>query len=347
MFSVIIGTYNGAKTLAVALDALEAQVTDIKYEILVINDASIDSTAEIATRPSVRLINLDVNQGHGHTLNVGLAESRGQFLAMMDDDCVPPQRWIHQLGAAWNSVHPDVTMIGGLVEPFEIDTFNRRYVAFRRPLRHQEAEVGEDAGFWRRLHYQFSPPRGRSEPRAVYFAVGANMSVRVDAAREVGGFSEVPGSGEEESLARSLRSRFGPLTVQLFPSIVMHHKFHPSLRDTLRRSRQYGRGSGRDWVKDRDIPSVAPLLPCAALIAGIVAIVSPVSSIVVFVLSPYVLYWRWFEWLRSGGSRETIVYPYVQAGEDLANSLGFAEGAWREFARRRQVERASSHDSSG
>jgi glycosyltransferase involved in cell wall biosynthesis len=343
MFSVVIGTYNGGHTLAVALAALEAQITEFTYEILVINDASTDSTAEIATRPGIRLINLEANRGHGHTLNVGLAEARGQFMAMMDDDCVPPQRWIQQLGVAWNSVGPDVTMIGGLVEPFEINTFNRRYVAFRRPLRHQEAEISEDAGFWPRLLYQFSPPKVRSDPHPVYFAVGANMTVRVDAAREVGGFTEVPGSGEEESLARSLRLRFGPKTVQLFPSIVMRHNFHPSLRDTFRRSRHYGRGSGRDWVRDQDIPSLAPLLPCAALVAGVVAIVSPVSSLVVFVLSPYVLYWQWFTWLRAGGSREAIVYPYVQAGEDLANSLGFAEGAWRELGRRRQVRHRSFH----
>jgi hypothetical protein len=62
-----------------------------------------------------------------------------------------------------------------------------------------------------------------------------------------------------------------------------------------------------------------------------------VSSLLVFVLSPYLLYWRWFTWLREGGPREAIVYPYVQAGEDLVNSLGFAEGAWREHGRRRKV----------
>jgi glycosyltransferase involved in cell wall biosynthesis len=347
MFSVVIGTYNGARTLSMALDALEAQITEFSYEILVINDASTDSTVEIASRPSVRLINLELNQGHGHTLNVGLGEARGQFMAMMDDDCVPPQRWIQQLGIAWNSVGPDVTMIGGLVEPFETDTFNRRYVAFRRPLRHQEAQVSEDAGFWTRLRYQLSPPDIRSDPRPVYFTVGANMSVRVQSAREVGGFSETPGSGEEESLARPLRSRFGPLTVQLFPSIVMRHNFHPLLRDTFRRSRSYGRASGREWVRDRDVPSLAPLLPCATLVAALVAVVSPVSSLAVLILSPYILYRRWFTWLRAGGSSEAIVYPYVQAGEDLANNVGFAQGAWRELRMRRRLSKRSSRGSLG
>jgi len=346
MFSVVIGTYNGARTLGLALDALDSQVSDFTYETLVINDASTDATAEIASRPSVRLINLDQNRGHGHALNVGLAEACGQFMAMMDDDCVPPPRWIQELGEAWNSVAEEVTMIGGLVEPYETDTFNRRYVAYRRPLRHQGEEVSEDAGFWQRLRYQYSPPSLGPNPGPVYFAVGANMSVRVRAAREVGGFSEVPGSGEEESLARPLRSKFGPQTVQLFPSIVMYHNFHPSLRDTLRRSRNYGRGSGRDWVRDRDIPSLSPLLPCAALVAGVVAVFSPLAGLVVLVLSPYALYRRWMAWRKAGGPREAVVYPYIQAGEELANNLGFAEGAWRELGTRRRLRRWS-HDSPG
>jgi glycosyltransferase involved in cell wall biosynthesis len=335
-FTVLIGTFNGSRTLGLALDAIEEQVTDYTYEVLVVNDGSTDSTADVARRPGVRLINLDTNQGHGHALNVGLANANGQYVAMMDDDCVPPKEWIQQLGLAWTKVDPEVSMIGGLVEPFETDTFNRRYVEFRRPLKHQEAGIDETAGFWARLLYQFSPPTVRLDPRTVYFTVGANMSVRADTARQAGGFTEVRGAGEEESLARPLRARFGPDTVQLFPEIVMRHNFHPSLRDTLRRSRAYGRANGSDWIKNHDIPSISPLLPCATLVAGLIAVVSPVSSLVVLVLSPYVLYRRWYGWMKSRGFRESIVYPYIQASEDIASNVGFAQGAWLEFRSRRK-----------
>jgi glycosyltransferase involved in cell wall biosynthesis len=331
MFSVVIGTFNGARTLATALDALDEQITEFSFEILVVNDASTDATAEIANRPNIRVIDVTPNQGHGHALNVGLGAARGQFMAMLDDDCVPPPQWIQSLGMAWNRVGPDVTMIGGLVEPFETNTFNRRYVAFRRPLRHQEAVIDESAGLWPRLTHHLRPPELRLDPRAVYYTVGANMSVRVQAAREAGGFGEARGSGEEESLARPLRSRFGPNTVQLFPDIVMQHNFDASLRDTMRRSRSYGFGSGRDWVKSRGIPSLSPLLPIAVVTAGAVAIVSPVLSVVLFVLSPFALYRRWFSWRRRAKTREVILYPYVQAGEELANNVGFIQGAWREF----------------
>ncbi|MGB8197096.1 MAG: glycosyltransferase family 2 protein [Acidimicrobiales bacterium] len=336
MFSVLIGTFNGARTLGNALDALGNQITEFLYEIIVVNDGSTDATADIASRPGIRLINLDHNSGHGHALNVGLAEAKGQFLAMMDDDCVPPNDWIQQLGLAWKSVGLDVSVIGGVVEPYETDTFNRRYVQFRRPLVHQEAQVDETAGFWTRLHYQFSPPSARLEPRPVYFTVGANMSVRVSAARDAGGFTEVPGAGEEESLARPLRARYGTNTIQLFPSIVMRHNFHPSLRDTLRRSRNYGRASGSDWAKNRDIPSISPLLPCATVVAGLIAVASPASSLVVLALSPYILYRRWFSWLRAHSAREAIVYPYVQAAEDFASNVGFIQGAWAELRLRHE-----------
>lgn len=283
MFSVAIGTFNGSRTLGMALDALEAQETEFSYEVIVINDASTDATPEISQRPNVRLVNLTTNSGHGHTLNVGLAEAKGRFMALMDDDCVPPPEWIQELGEAWESVGPDVTMIGGLVEPLETDTFNRRYVAFRRPLRHQEAEINEHAGLWARLRFQFSPPLDRFDQRPVFYTVGANMSVRVDVAREAGGFSDARGAGEEESLARPLRSRFGSDTVQLFPNIVMRHSFDASLRDTFRRSHSYGRTNGRVWVRDRHIPSLAPLFPCAALVALFVAVVSPLTSLMVIV----------------------------------------------------------------
>lgn len=336
MFTVVIGTFNGARTLGTALDALEAQVTEFNYEILVVNDASTDETRDIASRPRVRLINLEENQGHGHTLNVGLAESHGAYMAMMDDDCVPPPQWIQQLGIAWHDVGDDVTVIGGIVEPYETDSLNRRYVAYRRPLRHQEEEINESTGFWTRLRHQLSPVESPANPRAVYYAVGANMSVRVDAARGVGGFSDARGSGEEESLARPLRKAFGTGTVRLFPHIVMYHDFDVSLRDTLRRSRSYGRTNGRRWAQERSIPSLSPLLPCAVLGAAVVAIVSPVASIVAFIFSPLVLYRRWITWFKKDGSGEAIVYPYIQAGEDIANNIGFIQGAWLEVRKRHQ-----------
>jgi hypothetical protein len=152
------------------------------------------------------------------------------------------------------------------------------------------------------------------------------MSVRVAAARDVGGFTESRGCREEESIARPLRRRHGDQTVQFFPDLVMLHDFDVSVRDTLLRARSYGRTYGRDWVKDRGIPTLRPLPLVAVLTAGLVAVRSIRVAAATLVLSPLFLYRRWIAGIREGGGPEVLAYPYVQALEDVAGNVGFVEG---------------------
>jgi glycosyltransferase involved in cell wall biosynthesis len=65
-----------------------------KLEVIIVNDGSTDSTAEIAAtlenrfsakRPLVRVIN-KINGGHGSTINVGLEEAKGKYFRVVDGD---------------------------------------------------------------------------------------------------------------------------------------------------------------------------------------------------------------------------------------------------------------------
>jgi glycosyltransferase involved in cell wall biosynthesis len=330
-FSVALGCFNGARTLKAALDAILCQIDAPPYEVLVVNDASTDETATIATRPGVRLINLATNQGHGATLNAALAQARGTYLALMDDDCVPPPTWLRDMAAHWAEVGPEVTVLGGVVEPLARDTFNRRYVSYRRPLRAQEASLHETAGLLTRFRHALVPPV-LDGPRPVYFTVGANMSVRVDAARAVGGFTTERGAGEEESLLVPLRARFGPETAWLFPDLIMRHDFRPELGDSLRRARSYGRTLGRNWVRDRDIPSLAPR-PLVAVCAVVAAsLVGAAAAVLTLLVAPLVLYRGWTQ--RLGEHRgEALLYPYVHLVEETVGDSAFLGAAWRTWRR--------------
>ena len=248
-------------------------------------------------------------------------------MALMDDDCVPPPNWVESIANAWKSVEGEVTMIGGLVEPLETNTFNRRYVEFRRPIVHQEDSINETSGFWRRLAYVLISPSPKFNRRSIYYAVGANMSVRVSAAKFAGGFTKARGAGEEESLAKPLRKIFGTSTIQLFPEILMHHNFHPSLMDTFRRSQSYGKSHGRDWIGERDIPTILPIPGIHFLGTGLLVLVSPSASIFYFLLSPYALYRKWANNLRRTKNFESLLYPYIQLTEEYSGNIGFLKGS--------------------
>ena len=69
---VLIPTYNNEKTLLQVIDAVH-QYTD---DIMVVNDGSTDSTAELLTsRPEVRVISYTKNRGKGYALKTGLREA--------------------------------------------------------------------------------------------------------------------------------------------------------------------------------------------------------------------------------------------------------------------------------
>lgn len=342
LFSVIIGTYNGAEKLGQALDALARQTLTDPFEVIVVNDASTDATAEVAARDSVRLINLTTNRGHGHTLNVGLANARGRYLALMDDDCIPPPEWLELLARSWESVDGDVTVIGGPVIPASGDSFNRRYVAYRRPLRPQEAALSDTASLRTRFRHAFFPKDVAEAPRAIYYAVGANMSVRASAAREVGGFTERRGAGEEESISRPLRRIYGDQTVRYFPEVVMRHDFASGVGDSIHRARMYGRAHGRDWARDGGSPMLRPIPAASALLVFVSATLSVVWAGLALFVAPLVMYRRWLPYLREHRSLEVITYPYVEAVEELADNLGFLEGCSSELLGRFRRGRSGS-----
>jgi glycosyltransferase involved in cell wall biosynthesis len=61
------------------------------YEVIVVNDGSIDRTREIAERlaaaePHVRVVNLEVNQGYGGAVIAGVRAARMEYVLLADGD---------------------------------------------------------------------------------------------------------------------------------------------------------------------------------------------------------------------------------------------------------------------
>jgi hypothetical protein len=95
--SVVVPAYNAEAYVGRALASALAQ-TEPDIEVLVVDDASTDRTAEIvaaiaAADPRVRLLRAPVNAGPGAARNRGLAAARGTWIALLDaDDAFAPER---------------------------------------------------------------------------------------------------------------------------------------------------------------------------------------------------------------------------------------------------------------
>ncbi len=95
--SVIIPVHNGAQTLPSCLAALTAQTLHrSQYEIIVVDDGSIDSTREIASRFPVRLL-AQPHRGPAAARNLAVRAAMGEIVLFTDADTEPTRDWIEQM----------------------------------------------------------------------------------------------------------------------------------------------------------------------------------------------------------------------------------------------------------
>ena len=119
LISIIVATRNRAELLPLAIESLLNQ-TYQNIEIVIVDDASSDDTLIVIDRlkkSDTRIISLrsELNIGPGGARNLGIAHSRGDYIAIMDDDDIAyPERLEIQLETIVKN--PDVGLVFSLVE---------------------------------------------------------------------------------------------------------------------------------------------------------------------------------------------------------------------------------------
>ena len=85
--SVIIPNRNGSATLEACLESVFASDYS-NFEVIVVDDASEDSSVEIAGRYPCRVVKLERQLGPSVARNVGAEHAKGEVLLFIDADCV-------------------------------------------------------------------------------------------------------------------------------------------------------------------------------------------------------------------------------------------------------------------
>lgn len=115
LISIIMPVKNGEKYLAEALEGIKKQ--KINTEILLIDDASTDKTAEIAEKSGCKVLHHEVSKGQVAAKNTGLNAAKGEYVMFHDGDDVMCDSALLRLYDFLDE-HPEVDMVMAKVQDF-------------------------------------------------------------------------------------------------------------------------------------------------------------------------------------------------------------------------------------
>jgi len=213
LITVVICTRNRAASLRRTLESLLSP-TNLKmpdWEALVVNDGSSDDSEDVCQQfvkdfPSRFRFLIQEHRGKSRALNRGIAASRGDILAMTDDDVICAPDYIQGIRSVF--ARYDVTGAQGRILldceqglPEWVSDQCKRFVGL--------CDRGEHVKPW------------------MYSLYGANMVVRAEAARAIGGFAPElgpKGAGFLEDTEFSLRLLKAGYKFVYAPQILVRHQ---------------------------------------------------------------------------------------------------------------------------
>lgn len=109
LLSVIVPCYNEEVVLITTHDRLTkvfTEMTGLDYELIFVNDGSVDQTQPILSQlqlhdPHVRVLRLSRNFGHQIAVTAGLEQSSGDAVVVIDADLQDPPEVIPQMVKLW------------------------------------------------------------------------------------------------------------------------------------------------------------------------------------------------------------------------------------------------------
>ena len=94
--SVVVASYNGARTLKACLDSLQ-RLRYPDYEVILVDDGSTDTTPHIASLYKDFRYFQHSNQGLSVARNTGIFAAAGEIVAFTDSDCRADEDWLYYL----------------------------------------------------------------------------------------------------------------------------------------------------------------------------------------------------------------------------------------------------------
>jgi glycosyltransferase involved in cell wall biosynthesis len=99
--AIVVIAFNEERRIAACVEALLAQDTSLAFEVIIVDDGSHDSTAEIVgtlaqNHSNIRLLRHGSNRGRGAARRTGQEATRAPLIGFVDADIIVPPDWLER-----------------------------------------------------------------------------------------------------------------------------------------------------------------------------------------------------------------------------------------------------------
>lgn len=226
--SIIVPTYKRFEMFVKCVQSLIEQDFDPnEFEIIAVHDGldhdyNMEEIGQLITAfPNLRFLTI-AKSGVSEVRNHAIRMSRGQYVLMIDDDCMAVKNWIATM-VDYLDTHREVVAVGGQVLAVPPKTFIERYIKDKNLLRRPVKDVNGN----------------------IVTLITANVAYRHIVLKRLGGFSphfmhnKSQLGGEDLDLAFRA-TQFGALAY--CEQAVTHHHHRSTLSALTKQHFQYGRG---------------------------------------------------------------------------------------------------------
>ncbi|MBS9463093.1 glycosyltransferase [Flagellimonas sp. 389] len=204
-FSIIVPVYNRPEEIRELLESLGKQNFDEDYEIVIVEDGSLERSERIVKNFQESLsisYYFKENSGPGDSRNYGMENAKGNYFIILDSDCILPKQYLSEVKKELetNFVH----CFGGP------DAADPSFTPVQKAINYVMTSFFTTGGI-----RGGSTAVGKFQPRSF------NMGISKETFENVGGFGRIH-PGEDPDL--TFRIWKGGYASRLFPKAYVYHK---------------------------------------------------------------------------------------------------------------------------
>ena len=217
--TIIIPVRNRPEEISQCLESLaELDYPSDKKEVIVVDDASDDNTAQVVSGFPVRLIKNSSRMQASYSRNQAAIEAKGDILAFIDSDCSADPLWLKELVTAFNDDTNGA--VGGKVDSW----FNKKALD-----RYEKVSSSLNMG---------DRSKSSKEEGSFFYLPTCNLLVKKEVFLELDGFNIDMTVGEDVDFCWRLKN--SGYEIEYRPAGVVFHKHRNKTAEFFKRRIQYG-----------------------------------------------------------------------------------------------------------